>query len=468
MSGFIPMSKKNSILIPGIAAILILVAVQVYVIKDLWVDKDILFDLKYKILSQEAMDQLNRLSRTDGFENALVVLNNYAKETLADELGRINSEEELRKLKEEALQGTYKILNELENLSPYLTGYFKRQGSEGDFSRNIEINYLQFLDFDNKLEIYANPAIFRSAPAQNDTLKGKPKSKILVNRFFREDNYYRISFDFYIDFSGKQKMVFRDVAIYLAMSVFSILVVVTILIITFRNLMEEKRLSNLKTDFINNMTHEIKTPLSTITVAGKTLEIEKIRTDESKILETARLIGKQSVHLNQLINLILEISMWERTQFQLDKKEVDIGELMHDIVDSFRTGNNNRVVIEEDYSFRNLKTRLDVVYFTTMINNLLSNAVKYSDKDPVIRVEGRENREGIVISITDNGIGIGKQDLKHVFDKFYRVSQGNIHKTKGLGLGLYYVKRIAEAHGGTVTVTSKPGEGSTFTITLPK
>lgn len=461
------MSKKNSILIPGIAAILILVAVQVYVIKDLWVDKDILFDLKYKILSQEAMDQLNRLSRTDGFENALVVLNNYAKETLTDELGRIKSEEELRKLKEEALQGAYKILNELENLSPYLKGYFKRQGSEGDFSRNIEINYLQFLDFDNKLEIYANPAIFRSPNAQNDTLKGKPKSKILVNRFFREDNYYRISFDFYIDFSGKQKMVFRDMAIYLAMSIFSILVVVTILIVTFRNLMEEKRLSNLKTDFINNMTHEIKTPLSTITVAGKTLEIEKIRSDENKILETARLIGKQSVHLNQLINLILEISMWERTQFQLDKKEVDIGELMHDIVDSFRTG-NNRVVIQEDYSFRGQKIRLDVVYFTTMINNLLSNAVKYSDKDPVIRVEGRENREGIVISITDNGIGIGKQDLKHVFDKFYRVSQGNIHKTKGLGLGLYYVKRIAEAHGGSVTVESKPGEGSTFTITLPK
>jgi len=461
------MSKKNSILIPGIAAILILVAVQVYVIKDLWVDKDILFDLKYKILSQEAMDQLNRLSRTDGFENALVVLNNYAKETLTDELGRIKSEEELRKLKEEALQGAYKILNELENLSPYLKGYFKRQGSEGDFSRNIEINYLQFLDFDNKLEIYANPAIFRSPNAQNDTLKGKPKSKILVNRFFREDNYYRISFDFYIDFSGKQKMVFRDMAIYLAMSIFSILVVVTILIVTFRNLMEEKRLSNLKTDFINNMTHEIKTPLSTITVAGKTLEIERIRSDENKILETARLIGKQSVHLNQLINLILEISMWERTQFQLDKKEVDIGELMHDIVDSFRTG-NNRVVIQEDYSFKGQKIRLDVVYFTTMINNLLSNAVKYSDKDPVIRVEGRENREGIVISITDNGIGIGKQDLKHVFNKFYRVSQGNIHKTKGLGLGLYYVKRIAEAHGGSVTVESKPGEGSTFTITLPK
>ncbi len=94
--------------------------------------------------------------------------------------------------------------------------------------------------------------------------------------------------------------------------------------VTYRNLMEEKRLSNLKTDFINNMTHELKTPLSTITVAGKTLEMAQIRTNEEKILETAKLIGKQSVHLNQLINMILEISMWERTQFQLDKKKVKI------------------------------------------------------------------------------------------------------------------------------------------------
>jgi two-component system phosphate regulon sensor histidine kinase PhoR len=231
--------------------------------------------------------------------------------------------------------------------------------------------------------------------------------------------------------------------------------------------MEEKRLSNLKTDFINNMTHELKTPLATITVAGKTLEMEQIRKDDSKILETAKLIGKQSVHLNQLINMILEISMWERTQFQLDRKKVDIGEIMNDIVSSFRTGCNNCAELSQKYNLEGVNADIDVVYFTTMINNLLSNAVKYSDKAPVINIEGFTENKNICIKVADNGIGISKTDQKHVFDKFYRASSGNIHKYKGLGLGLYYVRKIAEAHGGNVTVSSKPGKGSIFTVTIP-
>jgi two-component system phosphate regulon sensor histidine kinase PhoR len=237
--------------------------------------------------------------------------------------------------------------------------------------------------------------------------------------------------------------------------------------ITYRNLMEEKRLSDLKTDFINNMTHELKTPLSTITVAGKTLEMPQIRARDEKILETAKLIGKQSIHLNQLINMILEISMWERTQFQLDKKNVDIEELMRDVVDSFRSGGGHNAVIKENYSLSGRKVELDVVYFTTMLNNLLSNAVKYSDKKPEIEIEGFTMEDKIYLKVADNGIGINKNDQKHIFDKFYRASSGNIHKFKGLGLGLYYVKKIAEAHGGDVVVNSKPGKGSTFTVTLP-
>jgi len=262
-------------------------------------------------------------------------------------------------------------------------------------------------------------------------------------------------------------MVLREMTVYLGMSIFSIIVVVTIFMITYRNLMEEKRLSNLKTDFINNMTHELKTPLSTITVAGKTLEMEKIRADDQKILETAKLIGKQSIHLNQLINLILEISMWERTQFQLDKKHVEIEDLLHDIVESFRTGCGNCARINQEYKLEGVKTDVDMVYFTTMINNLLTNAVKYSDRDPQIDVSGYTDDSNIYIRVADNGVGIDKSDQKHIFDKFYRVTQGNIHKTKGLGLGLYYVKRIAESHGGDVSVSSKPGKGSIFTVKIP-
>ena len=186
-----------------------------------------------------------------------------------------------------------------------------------------------------------------------------------------------------------------------------------------------------------------------------------------KILETAKLIGKQSVHLNQLINMILEISMWERTQFQLDKKTVEIEEIMNDVVDSFKSGGGNGASINQKYNFSGAKVDLDVVYFTTLLNNLLSNAVKYSDKEPVIDIEGFTQDNNVCIKVADNGIGINKIDQKHIFDKFYRASTGNIHKFKGLGLGLYYVKKIAEAHGGDVTVSSKPGKGSIFTVTIP-
>lgn len=465
------MKKKNRILIFGIISIVILISVQLLIIEYIWVEKDIMFDLKYKSLSREAMDQLSRIKRTDGFDNALDLVNRYAEEKMTREIKGIKNEEDLKLIKEDAFKGVTKILNELQDLSSFLESYFKKQGYESDFNYQIVINSLQLIDFETKLDVYTSPEFVKnkstlSTPAAAAS-EQKIKSRILVNRFFREDNYYSLSFDYYIDFSDKRMMVLREMSIYFGMSIFSIIVVVVIFMITYRNLMEEKRLSNLKTDFINNMTHELKTPLSTITVAGKTLELEQIRANDQKILETAKLIGKQSIHLNQLINLILEISMWERTQFQLDKKHIEIEELLHDIVDSFKTGCGNCAKISQKYNLDGTTAEIDLVYFTTMINNLLSNAVKYSNKDPEINIEGFRDKGNIYITVADNGIGIDRSDQKHIFDKFYRVSHGNIHKTKGLGLGLYYVKRIAESHGGDVTVSSKPGKGSIFTVTIP-
>ena len=148
-------------------------------------------------------------------------------------------------------------------------------------------------------------------------------------------------------------------------------------------------------------------------------------------------------------------------------KKTDIEDVMKDIVLSFQTGVGNSANITQKYDFNGVKANIDVVYFTTLINNLLSNAVKYCDKEPVINIEGFIQDGVVSIRITDNGIGINKNDQKHVFDKFYRASSGNIHKYKGLGLGLYYVKKIATAHGGDVTLSSKPGKGSIFTVTLP-
>jgi two-component system phosphate regulon sensor histidine kinase PhoR len=455
------MKKKNTVLIFGITSILILISVQVYIIKGIWQQKDELFAIRYTIRSQEALNSIRRTMSTDGFDTVRLLLDQYSEKEVKS-LHNAKNETELADKKKDIFDYFTKVVNQEQDLSQLVSAYFASRNFDKNFKHRIIINDLEMIDNDTII-IYKNEG-YQTRRTSPFEISG---SSILIREPHLEGNNYRFSFSYFIDFSDKNRQVWEETSLSLAMAILSIIIVVIIFMITYRNLMEERRLSNLKTDFINNMTHELKTPLSTITVAGKTLEMPQIRNDDSKILETAKLIGKQSLHLNQLINMILEISMWERTQFQLDKKTVDIEEVMNDVVDSFKNGGGNNSTIIQKYDFKGAKIDLDVVYFTTLLNNLLSNAVKYSDKVPVIEIEGFTQNDNIFIKVSDNGIGINKLDQKHVFDKFYRASTGNIHKFKGLGLGLYYVKKIAEAHHGDVEVNSKPGKGSTFTIMLP-
>jgi signal transduction histidine kinase len=462
------MKIKNTVLILGIAAILILIAAQIIIIRGIWQQKDEMLYFRYSSLSQQAIGTLFGRRPYDPYDTVRFLLDQYSREVVK-ELPAITDTSELARKKKDIFDYFSKVLNDEQDFSGYLSSYFGSLGFEKDFNHRIVISNLEIIGKDT-FRIYQSKSFRERRPMENispPSEKRTSKSSILVYRPRLVSDYYALFFEYYIDFSDKRRMILREISASLAMSIFSIIVVVVIFIIAYRNLMEEKRLSNLKTDFINNMTHELKTPLATITVAGKTLEMDRIRSDDSKVLETAKLIGKQSIHLNQLINMILEISMWERTQFELDKKKVDIEELMNDIVNSFKTGYGNNAQLIQKYNFNGITADVDVVYFTTLINNLLSNAVKYSDKEPVIKIEGSTEDKNICIRVADNGIGINKTDQKHVFDKFYRASSGNIHKYKGLGLGLYYVKKIAVAHGGDVNVSSKPGKGSIFTITIP-
>ena len=458
---------KNTVLLLGIFAILILIAAQVIIIRGVWNQQDQTLRFRYRELSLQAVESL-RNQRINAFDTVYFLLGKYS-EKVVKELPLIIDSVKIKDKKEEILSYFSKVLNQEQDLSPYLSSYFEKNGLETSFNPKIEISNLEIISRDTfkifQNDFFRNPRMPSSVSPRSDVMN--PKSSILLSRQHLEADYYSLNFDYYIDFSDKRKMIFKEIVVSLGMSIFSILSIVIMFIITYRNLMEEKRMSNLKTDFINNMTHELKTPLATITVAGKTLEMEQIRKDDSKILETAKLIGKQSIHLNQLINMILEISMWERTEFQLDKKKVNIEELMHDIVCSFKTGAGSLAALSQKYDLNGVTADIDIVYFTTMINNLLSNAVKYSEKEPEINIEGFTEDKNFCIRVSDNGIGISKTDQKHVFDKFYRASSGNIHKYKGLGLGLYYVKKIAVAHGGDVTVDSKSGKGSIFTVTIP-
>jgi signal transduction histidine kinase len=462
------MKNRDTVLILGITSILILIAAQLIVIRGLWKQNDELLKLKYRTLSQEAVGSMRGQRGNIAYDTVSRLLNDTCKKMIP-ELRLITDTAKLAEKKRDILAYVTLLLNKEQDFSAILSAYFEEMGFEKDFNHIIKINNLELIDKDTIL-IYRDQSFLNRRygnRARPPSALRETRSSILVNRPWLTGDYFTMNFEYSIDFSDKKRMILKDISASLGMSIFSIIVVVVIFIIAYRDLMEEKRLSNLKTDFINNMTHELKTPLATITVAGKTLEMERFRNDDSKILETAKLIGKQSVHLNQLINMILEISMWERTQFELDKKMVDIEELMNDIVASFKSGYGNHTQLIQKYNFNGAKADIDMVYFTTLINNLLSNAVKYSDKEPVINIEGTVEDKNICIMVADNGIGISKTDQKHIFDKFYRASSGNIHKYKGLGLGLYYVKRIAVAHGGDVVVSSKPGKGSIFTVTIP-
>ncbi len=461
------MQKRNTVLILGILAIIFIIAAQVIILRGLWKQQNEMLTLRYRSLTQEANASL-RGSGTEVHDTVRFILSQYSRK-LVKELPEIKDETTLNEKKKEIFDYFTVALTKEQDFTAYLSKYFENQGFEKKFNYRISITNIEIITSDTtsfiayRSDSYTRPGGPGNMPPQAD----ESKSSISVLRQRLWDNYFYFNFEYYIDFSDKQELILRETAASLLISLLSILVVLTIFLITYRNLMEEKRLSNLKTDFINNMTHELKTPLATITVAGKTLEMPQIRSDDSKILDTARLIGKQSVHLNQLINMILEISMWERTEFQLDKKTVNVEELMDDIVTSFKQGYGNSALLNQKYNFKGIRADVDLVYFTTMVNNLLSNAVKYCDKEPVINIEGFVENNNICISIADNGIGINKADQKHVFDKFYRAASGNIHKYKGLGLGLYYVKKIATAHGGDVSLNSKPGKGSIFTVTIP-
>jgi signal transduction histidine kinase len=447
--------KRQLLFGTSLAALLLFVAVQIFMIRSTWKQKEEILLMRYKNLSREGLSLLISKKKSNGFEKAMDVTDKFAEYLISEELVKLRTSYDTTSLSRLALKETYKIMEENEKLTSFFKSYIGSEGFDNNFRTHIAISKLVLLS------PYAKTVMA-------DTTYSKPgKNMIVVNTFREEHNNFIIEFHYLIDLTHKNELVFREALLSFILILGSILIVILVFGFTWRNLMEERRLSELKSDFINNMTHELKTPLSTITVAGRTLEKEQVLGDRDKVLETARLIGKQSVHLNQLINTILEVSFLERQEFELDRHKVAVDELLHQVVCSFLTSCDGCAKVEEDYSNNGLEVPVDIVYFTTMISNLLTNAVKYCDREPVIKVTSAASGNDLEISVSDNGVGIPSEHLGHIFEKFYRVPQGNIHKTKGLGLGLYYVRRIAAAHGGDVSVTSKPGRGTTFKIKIP-
>lgn len=448
--------KHHLLLIVPLSALMLFLAVQVYMIDNIWQQKEEILNMRYASLSREGLSLLVLKKRINGFEKPMDVIDKFAGVLVNSDKETLLGSKDSTALKKQILKQTYAALYKNENLTPFLRSYFKDSKHDSEFNPAFIIFSLQLLTNDGPISII-------------DTMPSMPgKKMVFVESFKEENNNFRIKYGYLLDITGMNKMVFREAFLSMALVIASIIIVLLVFWLTWHNLTEERRLSELKTDFINNMTHELKTPLSTITVAGRTLEKEQVLSDPGRILDTAHLIGKQSIHLNQMINTILEVSLLERSEFELNKQEADLNELTHEIVTSFLTSCDGCAKIKEDYEQESLPVSVDILYYTTVINNLLSNAVKYCTQEPNINLAIKSEDGKVSITVADNGIGIAREHLDHIFEKFYRVPHGNIHKIKGLGLGLYYVKKIINAHGGDVSVTSKQGHGTIFKIKLPK
>jgi two-component system, OmpR family, phosphate regulon sensor histidine kinase PhoR len=237
---------------------------------------------------------------------------------------------------------------------------------------------------------------------------------------------------------------------------------------TISTIFKQKKLSEIKNDFISNMTHEFKTPISTISLACEVLSDKSIEKSQERINTYVKMIGDENKRLSLLVENILQTAILDKGQLKLKIQEIDIHNLIEQTITNIKLQVENKEGhISTDLKANNTVINGDRVHVTNIVFNLIDNALKYSGDHPEIKITTKNDAEGIFISVEDNGIGITKENQKRIFDTMYRVPTGNIHNVKGFGLGLSYVKAVVEKHGGSISVESELGIGSTFTVYLP-
>ena len=255
-------------------------------------------------------------------------------------------------------------------------------------------------------------------------------------------------------------------------SVLISILLISIIVITFyifvRITFNMRKLNEMKTNFINNMTHEIKTPIATIALACEMLNDPTINSDENTRKTFLTAIGEENGRMRMMVETILQNAKMTDGKTVLTLKELSLNDIISQSTKSFQLALQQRNGTIELSLEENLPAiYADSMHISNMIQNLIDNAIKYSEGQPYIHIATRSDEHNVIMDITDHGIGINKEDQKHIFEKFYRVSTGNIHNVKGFGIGLNYVANVVAMHKGHISLASEPEQGTTFTITLP-
>jgi two-component system, OmpR family, phosphate regulon sensor histidine kinase PhoR len=333
------------------------------------------------------------------------------------------------------------------NLLEYLlTNEFEKRGLVADFEYGV-------YDCSSERMVYGNYVPLKTAK-ENITTKNLPK--------WSTQGYY-----FGVQFPNRAAHIINQMGIWSFSSVV-LLLVITFFAYTLFVILKQKRLSEIQKDFINNMTHEFKTPIATIAVSTEVLKDPAILQQPERLRNYAGIIEKENIRLKHQVERVLQMARLDKEDIGLKKEVVDVHQL---IQDSIRT--HTMALQERNGDLRcELKASgtdmsADKLHLTNVFNNLLDNAIKYCREIPEINVRTFNHKKGFLIEVLDNGIGISPENQRRVFQKFYRVPTGNVHDVKGFGLGLSYAKTVVEAHGGEISLQSELGKGCAFRVYFP-
>ncbi|MEM6719490.1 MAG: HAMP domain-containing sensor histidine kinase [Bacteroidota bacterium] len=463
------MKNKITILIIGsIATLIALSAIQTYLVENT-------YQLKKSAFIKETDDAISDIDNHPELDSLVDVLGQDLQLHLTDYKNeRISKAEVIRKLQLKS-----------DSINKF---YMKRYKKELEaINLGYEIRYQRQITSIVTFDAEENDTIFpygdeKYAKILGDTFdKDEALSVIKTSRTYTEfeyvarenDNVLSKSLDLELKMRDVilivdwKSIVFRRMGTLLVFSVLLFLFVVGLLYYSIKNLIKQKKVTEIKTDFINNITHELKTPLATLSVASKSLKNKEIRNSAEAFDHTLNIVDRQNTRLQKLIDQVLTNSL-SANDIVLSKDSVIDNAYFKDLIADFQLSTQQRdLTIINNVCMEEVLLRIDTFHFTTAILNILENAVKYGNDQTEISIETALKGNEYSIQITDNGVGIAAADQTQIFEKFYRVSHGNVHNVKGLGLGLYYTSQIVNAHEGSISVKSELEKGTTFTILIP-
>lgn len=447
--------RINFIISIAVVVLIALLAIQFYLVKTTY---------NYKV-AQFRLEVKEKLSKTTNnysdIDSTLLLKKDFLYQEVAENY--LIDKKYRSKIKNQLLENHFEL-----ELTHRLQKEFEKEFPNHKIDFAIVLN--KFILFDNNKK---SDTIFAEKPYIENKMCGNLASlddAFLIRNYVGTTSSNNIKYNYklltedslYVSVKNWEMIVLKRMMLILILAFSCIVTLIILFVITIKALLKQKKISDIKTDFINNITHELKTPLTTLSVSTKILERKEVRENELKYNQLLSTINRQNERLQNLIDQVMTNSLGFE-EIELQKETVKTNLLINDIVNDFKISQNHIEIVTDFKSETLLK--LDKFHFTTAIINVLDNAVKYGAQTIYISTSIQNNI--FQISIKDDGIGISKNKQNLLFDKFYRVEQGNLHNTKGLGLGLFYVDQIIKAHKGSIHLVSDLGKGTQFTFSIP-